>query len=826
MQATASNRRDGKAGSRRHRGRRRLMGLHLGFCVLAGLLIVTPVRVAAAVPTDWEVEDVIIARSLRNSRNTGVNITAGCAASITGFTATIEDIFEMYSVKLSNQGIVKDDAWYKTGDLHVCLAPTAPVSTVLNFWTDGTLTGVSFNAIGTCTERSSDFPETGLRMFSCYQDLKNLSGGYIGGTLTTNTISSLQLIGEESNPPGYTQASIATVRLWKPRSAGACTGGTGLRDDICVGDCDASGAVIINELVTLISIGVGNAQPSACPSGVPSSAEVDIAWIIRAVNNALTGCSAEATPTPTATSAPPEPTATVDEAYTDPERVEARLRGTVEDLAALGNKRAGTEADAQAGDYVFERFRAAGLSDVHFEEFSFPRYDLHATRIEVTSGEQSRSMTGEAFAYSGIGRAEGAAVFAGTGRPQEYAGIDATGKVVLVRRVADYHRTAQYRQVIEHGGAAMLYVSQAPENLIQIGTTVFGEDGAGPIPSVSVGHDDGEALIAAVQAGVSTQVAIEVDADVQPARGRNVVGRLPGTMPGGEYLVVGAHYDTWYTGASDNGTGVATVVEIAQAFAARPARQLDLVFIGYDAEEIGLFGGYDWLRQHVVLAGEPMVGFIHFDVPAAGPAATGPRRLFHTSAETIVHALEDSGTSSLYPTYLGLEVVPAVTGGLIATDIQGIYRGGLHGFWANQVSPYYHTTEDTPEKIDLPFLTDAVLHFEKTLDALDVAPICPLLESDPAVWSVDGDLIPVSDGLRVELRVSDAAGTPQPAAVEVWVDVDDFTRVYRAQTTADAAGGASIVVPSAALAAGAGDRWLHATAGLTYPLAEWIQPLD
>jgi len=168
------------------------------------------------VQADGDVEDVVVARSLRIARNTGANITAGCAASITGFTATLEDIFEMYSVKLSNHGIVKNDRRRRTGDLHVCLGPTAE-PTVLNFWTDGTLTGVAFHAIGTCTEKLTNYPEVGLRTFNCYQDLTNLSGGYIGGTLTTNTISSLQLFGEESNPPGYTQASIATVRLWKPR---------------------------------------------------------------------------------------------------------------------------------------------------------------------------------------------------------------------------------------------------------------------------------------------------------------------------------------------------------------------------------------------------------------------------------------------------------------------------------------------------------------------------------------------------------------------------------------------------------------------------------
>src|SRR5262249_51211675 len=193
-------------------------------------------------------------------------------------------------------------------------------------------------------------------------------------------------------------------------------------------DHNADGKVTIDEVIRAVEHALSGC-PSAAPTATPAATDTA----------SVTVTSTETpTPTPTATTAAPEPTATVDEASTDPERVEARLRETLEALAALGNKRAGTEADAQAGDYVAGRFRAAGLSDVHFEEFSFPHYDLHATRIEVTSGEQSRSMTGAAFAYPGTGRAEGEAVFAGTGRPQEYAGIDATGKVVLVRRVVDY----------------------------------------------------------------------------------------------------------------------------------------------------------------------------------------------------------------------------------------------------------------------------------------------------------------------------------------------------------------------------------------------------
>jgi hypothetical protein len=58
----------------------------------------------------------------------------------------------------------------------------------------------------------------------------------------------------------------------------------------CVGDCGANGSVAINDLITLVNIALGNAQPSACAHGVPSGTDVNVALIIQAVNNALNGC--------------------------------------------------------------------------------------------------------------------------------------------------------------------------------------------------------------------------------------------------------------------------------------------------------------------------------------------------------------------------------------------------------------------------------------------------------------------------------------------------------------------------------------------------------
>lgn len=59
----------------------------------------------------------------------------------------------------------------------------------------------------------------------------------------------------------------------------------------CAGDCNGDGQVTVDDLITLASITLGNAEPSTCPHGLPSGAAVDIALIVRAVNNAQSGCS-------------------------------------------------------------------------------------------------------------------------------------------------------------------------------------------------------------------------------------------------------------------------------------------------------------------------------------------------------------------------------------------------------------------------------------------------------------------------------------------------------------------------------------------------------
>jgi predicted outer membrane repeat protein len=58
----------------------------------------------------------------------------------------------------------------------------------------------------------------------------------------------------------------------------------------CAGDCNGSGEVTIGELLKLVNIALGTTQTSTCASGIPSGKQVNVALIVQAVSNALTGC--------------------------------------------------------------------------------------------------------------------------------------------------------------------------------------------------------------------------------------------------------------------------------------------------------------------------------------------------------------------------------------------------------------------------------------------------------------------------------------------------------------------------------------------------------
>lgn len=92
----------------------------------------------------------------------------------------------------------------------------------------------------------------------------------------------------------------------------------------------------------------------------------------------------------------------------------------------------------------------------------------------------------------------------------------------------------------------------------------------------------------------------------------NVIGMVEGHDPRlrDEYIVIGAHFDhigfhpdrsgeeRVFNGADDNASGTAMMMELARYFAENPEKTArTLIFIAFDAEEIGLRGAYHFVEH-------------------------------------------------------------------------------------------------------------------------------------------------------------------------------------------------------------------------------------
>ena len=161
-------------------------------------------------------DEIYVVRSVRLSR---VPATSFCDKANTEVNhANNEDQYIFRAVATDPlTGSVVDADSTTVGTLHACFGPTDTPG-LAQFYGDFAFGGLAFKGFGDCVVRQ-DFPEKGVQATHCYLNLFGLPDRYAGGQLVTNTINTpKRLIGTVTDPIGYAQSSIATVRLWKKRS--------------------------------------------------------------------------------------------------------------------------------------------------------------------------------------------------------------------------------------------------------------------------------------------------------------------------------------------------------------------------------------------------------------------------------------------------------------------------------------------------------------------------------------------------------------------------------------------------------------------------------
>ena len=175
----------------------------------------------------------------------------------------------------------------------------------------------------------------------------------------------------------------------------------------------------------------------------------------------------------------------------------------------------------------------------------------------------------------------------------------------------------------------------------------------------------------------------------------NVMARLQGeasTRP----VMLAAHYDSVPSGpgASDDGSGAATLLETARALESGPRLPNDVIFLFTDGEELGLLGAQAFVNEHP-WAREPGV-VLNFEARGA----CGPSILFETSSNNgwLMRQFAGAAPSPVTASFAG-EVYKRLPYG---TDFTVFKRAGLAGLNFAYVGcfPRYHTLGDSVKNLD------------------------------------------------------------------------------------------------------------------------------
>ncbi len=196
-------------------------------------------------------------------------------------------------------------------------------------------------------------------------------------------------------------------------------------------------------------------------------------------------------------------------------------------------------------------------------------------------------------------------------------------------------------------------------------------------------------------------------------------------------LVIGAHYDSYgdAPGANDNGTGTAAVLELARLLKDVRPRRLRLRFVLFVNEEPPYFqtadmGSWRYARR-LAERGEPVKGMLSLETLGAFSSKPGSQRYpfafniaFPTTADFIAFVAMPGSRGFLHDVVGSFRrnAKVASIGGVAPDVIPGIgwsdhWSFAQFGFPAVMVTDtalfrytHYHTTEDTPDKVDYDML--------------------------------------------------------------------------------------------------------------------------
>jgi hypothetical protein len=176
----------------------------------------------------------------------------------------------------------------------------------------------------------------------------------------------------------------------------------------------------------------------------------------------------------------------------------------------------------------------------------------------------------------------------------------------------------------------------------------------------------------------------------------NVLARLEGTADGGKAFVLMAHYDSVPTapGASDDGAGVAAMLETLRALKAGPPLKNDVIFLFTDGEERGLLGARAFVDSH------PWAEDVGVVLNLEARGNTGPTIMVRTNDEN-GWLIREFAKATPYP-FATSDTAAFYAFSGSGSDLSVFMDSGLAGMDVAHTEghAHYHTPLDNPEELD------------------------------------------------------------------------------------------------------------------------------
>jgi Zn-dependent M28 family amino/carboxypeptidase len=408
------------------------------------------------------------------------------------------------------------------------------------------------------------------------------------------------------------------------------------------------------------------------------------------------------------------------------------LRAHLAALQRIADENGGTRASGTTGydasvEYVAEQLRQAGYAP----HLQLVRYtDSHEVAPPELARVSPDPLTYQhpddfvSLRYSGSGEVEAPLetidAFSATSGcdPPDFDDFD-PGAIALIRRGGCFF-SEKVRNAISAGAAAVIVFNDgSPGQEGPIEATLVRPV---KVPALSLANELGEALAQQGDAG-PVRMRMGTNVEVNETEAANVLADLPGATKGAP-LLLGAHLDSIESGPgiNDNGSGVATLLELAvqaRKLGVQPQRPVRFAF--WAGEEAGEFGS----REYVASLENPIddiASVVNLDMLGS----PNPEPYVYEGDGTIEEALSAAVRDE------GLDPVPVdLEGRSDHAPFQeaGIPTGGLFT-GADEPAPdgqphdnCYHRACDTVDNVDLEIL-------EKMADALASTVFGTLTASD------------------------------------------------------------------------------------------------